>query len=164
MKTQTLIAAALASVFAVTAAAPSFAASESAKDPAKHEKRIHRMIHRTDTNKDGRVSETEMKDALSKSFAVLDTNHDGVLSKAEIDNRKATYKAHHQQVRAERKAGQHVAGVLRMPKAVDKHFAEIDTDHNGVISKSELDTMAAQVFKRRDHNKDGYISEADFKA
>ena len=164
MKTQTLIAAALASVFAVTAAAPVFAATEPAKDPAKHEKRIHRMIDRADTNKDGRVSETEMKDALSKSFAVLDTNHDGVLSKSEIANRKTVYKAHWQQVKAERKAGQHVAGVVRLPKSMDKHFAQIDTNHDGVISKSELDTVAAQLFKRRDHNKDGYISAADFKA
>lgn len=160
MNTKTLIAAALASVFAVTAAAPSFAAG----DPAKHEKRIHRLINRADTNKDGRVSEAEMEAALARSFALLDTNHDGVLSKAEIESRRNVYKAYRQQVKADRKAGQQVAGVIRMPKAVEKHFAKIDANGDGVLSKSELASVAQHVFKRRDVNKDGYISAADFKA
>lgn len=160
MKTTTLVAAALASVFAVTAAAPSFAAS----DPVKHQKRIHRMIHRADANKDGRVSPAEMEAALGRSFAVLDTNHDGVLSKSEIENRKATYKAYRLQVKADRKAGQHVVRAIRMPKAIDRHFAKIDANGDGVISKAELAHVAERVFERRDHNKDGYISAADFKA
>jgi Ca2+-binding EF-hand superfamily protein len=160
MNTKTVIAAALASVFAITAAAPSFAAG----DPAKHEKRIHRMIHRADTNKDGRVSQAEMDAALAKSFAVLDTNHDGVLSKAEVENRKATYKTYRVQLKAERKSGQHVAGVIRMPKGLGKHFAAIDANKDGFISRTELASVAQHAFQRRDHNKDGYISAADFKA
>lgn len=159
MKTKILIVAAMASIFAVTAAAPSFAAG----DPAKKEKRIHRMIHHADTNKDGRVSQAEMANALSRSFAVLDTNGDGVLSKSELANRKASYKAYRQQVKAERKAGQQAAGVIRMPKAVGKRFAKIDANGDGVISKSELARVAERLFARRDHNKDGYISAADFK-
>lgn len=160
MKTKTVIAAALASVFAITAAAPSFAAG----DPVKRQKHIHHMIKRADTNKDGRVSETEMANALAASFAVLDTNHDGVLSKSEIDNRKATYQAYRQQLQAERKAGQHVVSVIHMPKGVGKNFAKIDSNSDGVISQTELAKIAGELFKRRDHNKDGYISMDDFKA
>jgi Ca2+-binding EF-hand superfamily protein len=160
MNTKTLIAAALASVFAISAAAPSFAAG----DPVKHQKRIHRMIHRADANRDGRVSEAEMANALDASFAVLDSNGDGVLSKAEVDNRKASYKAYRLHVKAERKAGQHVVGVIRMPKALGKRFDRVDANGDGVISKAELARIAQHMFKRRDHNKDGYISVADFKA
>jgi hypothetical protein len=159
MKTKIAIAAALASVFAVTAAAPSFAAG----DPAKHQKRIHRMIHRADTNGDRRVSPAEMEAALAKSFAVLDTNHDGVLSKSEVENRRETYKAYRLQVKAERKAGQHLARVIRL-KGLSKHFAKVDGNGDGVISKSEIAGAAEQQFKRRDRNGDGYISIADFKA
>jgi len=159
MKTKIVIAAALAAVFAVTAAAPSFAAG----DPAKHQKRIHRMIHRADTNGDGRVSRAEMEAALGTSFAVLDTNHDGVLSKSELDNRRQTYKAYRQHLKAERQAGRHVRGVVRL-KGLTKHFATIDTNGDGVISRGEIDGAAAHQFKRRDHNRDGYISAADFKA
>jgi len=159
MKMKIAIAAALASVFAITAAAPSFAAG----DPAKHQKRIHRMIHRADTNGDGRVSPAEMDVALAKSFAVLDTNHDGVLSKSEVENRRETYKAYRMQVKAERKAGEHFVGVVKL-KGIGKHFDKIDANGDGVISKHEIITAATHQFKRRDRNGDGYISAADFKA
>ncbi|MDB5522583.1 MAG: hypothetical protein JWM58_346 [Rhizobium sp.] len=160
MKTKTLIAVALASVFAVTAAAPTFAAG----DPAKHEKRMHRMIKRADANGDGRVSQAELAGAIAASFAVVDANGDGVLSQSELDNSNVAYKAHRQQVKASRQSGERLAGVIRMPKAVGKRFAKIDANGDGVISKNELSRIADRMFKRRDHNKDGYISAADFKA
>jgi Ca2+-binding EF-hand superfamily protein len=160
MNTKTVIAAALASVFAVTAVAPAFAAG----DPAKHEKRMHRMIKRADTNRDGRISHAELANAISASFAVVDANGDGVLSQSELKNKKAAYKSYRQEVKASRQSGERLAGVIRMPRAVGKHFAEIDANGDGVISKSELTHVSERMFKRRDHNKDGYISAADFKA
>lgn len=159
MKTKTLVIAAMASIFAVTAAAPSFAAG----DPAKKEKRIHRLIKRADANRDGKVSQVELARAIDASFVVLDANRDGVLSKSEIDNRKGAYKAYRQQVKASKQSGQRLAGVVRMPKAVGKHFAKVDANKDGVISKSEIAHVAGKVFKRRDHNGDGYISAEDFK-
>jgi Ca2+-binding EF-hand superfamily protein len=158
MKTKTLIIAAMTAVFAVTAAAPTFAA-----DPAKKEKRIHRLIKRADTNGDGRISQSEMASAISASFAVVDTDGDGVLSKSEISNRKAAYKAYRQEVKASKQSGERLARVIRMPKAIGKNFAKIDANGDGVISKSEIGHVADRVFKRRDHNQDGYISAEDFK-
>jgi Ca2+-binding EF-hand superfamily protein len=160
MNTRTLAAAVLASVVAATAVAPALAAG----DPVKQEKRMHRMLKRVDTNKDGRISTAEMDAALSKSFAVFDTNHDGVLSKAEVENRRATFKAYREDLRAERKAGRPVVGVVGLPKAVDKHFARIDANRDGVLSKAELASVAQRLFQHRDHNRDGYISTADLKA
>jgi Ca2+-binding EF-hand superfamily protein len=160
MNTRTLVAAVLATVVGVTATAPAFAAG----DPVKQQKRMHRMLERVDANKDGRISTAEMDSALSRSFAVFDTNHDGVLSKAEVENRRATFKAYRQQLHAERKAGKHVAGVVALPKAIDRHFARIDANRDGVLSKAELASVAQRLFKHRDHNRDGYISTADFKA
>lgn len=159
MKTKTLVLAAIASVFAITAAAPSYAAG----DPAKKEKRIHRLIKRADTNRDGRISHTELAHALTASFAVVDANGDGVLSQAELANRKAAYKAYGQQVKASKTSGQRLARVIRMPKSVGKHFAKIDANGDGVLSRSEIDSVAARMFKHRDHNRDGYISAEDFK-
>ena len=155
MKTKTLILAAMASIVAVTAAAPSFAAA----DPAKKQKFIHRMIKRADLNGDKRVSHAEMTQALAKGFAILDADRDGALSQAEVANRKTVFKAHVQQVKA---SGSRVSGVMRLPKSVVKHFAKIDSNRDGVISKGELAQVADKVFERRDHNKDGYISAADF--
>lgn len=157
MKTKTLILAAMASVIAATAAAPSYAAV----DRAKKQKNIERMIKRADLNGDSKVSRDEMIKALEKTFAILDTNHDGVLTQAEVSNGKATFKAHVQQVKA---SGGHVSGVMRMPKKVADRFAKIDTNGDGKISESEIQILAEKMFKRRDHNNDGYISTADFKA
>lgn len=157
MKSKTLFIAALASVFALGAAAPSFAAGDANK---KHN-HINRMIKHADANRDGRVSHGEMTAALAASFAVLDTNRDGVLSKAEIENRRATYKAYRQQVKAERKSGERVTGVVKL-KGLEKHFAKIDSNGDGVISRNEVATVADQLFKRRDRNSDGYLSKSDF--
>ena len=153
MNTKTILIAAMASVFAVTAAAPSFAAG----DPAKKEKRIHRLMKRADTNHDGKISQSEMAQALAASFAVLDTNHDGHLSKAELDNRKASYKA-------SKASGERLYAVVRLPKRVAKHFGRIDANKDGLISQAEMEHVAARLFKHRDRNKDGYISTADLKA
>ena len=160
MNTKTILIAAMASVFAVTAAAPSFAAG----DPAKKEKRIHRLMKRADTNHDGKISQSEMAQALAASFAVLDTNHDGHLSKAELDNRKASYKAYRQDVKASKASGERLYAVVRLPKRVAKHFGRIDANKDGLISQAEMEHVAARLFKHRDRNKDGYISTADLKA
>lgn len=157
MNTKTLIIAAMASVFAISAAAPSFAAG----DPAKQQKHVHRLIKRADLNGDQRISHAEMTQAIARSFTILDTNRDGYLSQAELVNRKQVFKAHVQQVKA---SGERVSGVVRMPKGVLKRFAKIDRNGDGQISKSEIEIMAEKMFKRRDHNKDGYISAADFRA
>ena len=157
MKTKTLFLAAFASVFAVTAAAPSFAAG----DPAKQKKHIHRMIKRADTNGDKRISKAELVQAMDRTFDIADANHDGMLSQSEIANSKASMKAHVSQVKA---SGDRVSGVVRMPKGVMKRFGKIDRNGDGMISKAEIARVADHVFKRRDHNKDGYISAADFKA
>lgn len=161
MKTSTLIAAAIASVFALGAAAPALADAAPVKH---HHKHMHRVMHRADLNHDGRISHAEMRAALAKSFAVLDTNHDGVLSKSELADSRGAYKAYRQEIRAERKAGQHVAGVIRIPHRALKHFARLDRNHDGVLSQAELDHVARHLFKRRDHNGDGYISKAELKA
>ena len=82
MNIKTALIAALAGVFAVTAAAPSFAA----QDPAKKEKRINRLIKRADLSGDGKISQSEMSRGIAVTFAKLDTNGDGKLGSSEISN------------------------------------------------------------------------------
>lgn len=157
MKLKTAFIAALAGVFAVTAAAPSFAA----KDPAKKEKRINRMIKRADLNDDGKISQSEMSRGIAVTFAAIDANGDGSLDSGEIGNAKKVLKAQRKQARA---SGEAKLQYVKFPaKRVNKHFDKIDTNGDGEISKTELTTVSEKMFVRRDKNRDGYISIADFK-
>jgi len=157
MKIKTALIAAIAGVFAVTAIAPAFAA----QDPAKKEKRINRMIKRADLNGDGKISESEMARGLAVTFAVLDTDKDGMLSASEVSDAKATMKAHRKQSKV---AGEGRVHFVKFPaKKVSKRFDQIDANGDGKLSESELSNVASRMFKKRDKDGDGYISNADFK-
>ena len=156
MKIKTALIAALAGVFAVTAAAPSFAAT----DPAKKEKRINRMIKRADLNGDGKISESEMTRGIAVTFALLDVNKDGQLSQAEIGNAKSVFKAHRKQAKA---SGEGKLQYVKFPaRRLGKHMDRIDANNDGMISKTELSSVAERMFKKRDKNNDGYLTAADF--
>jgi Ca2+-binding EF-hand superfamily protein len=156
MTMKTVLIAALAGVFAVTAAAPSFAA----KDPAKKEKRIHRLIKHADLNGDGKVSESEMTRGIAVTFAKIDTNGDGVLSASEISGAKAVLKAERKRAKA---AGEGRLQFVKFPaKRINKRFDQIDANGDGRLSKAEFERVAERMFKKRDKNRDGYISMADF--
>lgn len=156
MKIKTAFVAALAGVFAVTAAAPSFAA----KDPTKKEKRINRMIKRADLNGDGRISQSEMARGIAVTFAAIDADGDGGLSASEISGAKAVLKAERKKSKA---AGEGRLQFVKFPaKRINKRFDQIDANSDGALSKGELERVADRMFKKRDKNNDGYISAADF--
>jgi Ca2+-binding EF-hand superfamily protein len=156
MKIKTAVIAALAGVFAVTAAAPSFAAA----DPAKKEKRIHRFIKRADLNGDGKISQSEMARGMAVTFASVDANNDGVLSASEVSGARAALKSARKQARA---SGEGRLQFVKFPaKRIGKHFDRIDANGDGALSKAELTRVSDRMFKKRDRNNDGYISAADF--
>lgn len=156
MNIKTALVAALAGVFAVTAAAPSYAA----KDPVKKEKRINRMIKRADLNGDGKISQSEMTRGMAVTFAKIDVNGDGTLSPSEISGAKAVLKAERKRAKA---SGEGKLQFVKFPaKRINKRFERIDANGDGALSKGELDQVAQRMFKKRDKNNDGYISAADF--
>lgn len=155
MKIKTALIAALAGVFAVTAAAPSFAAA----DPAKKEKRINRLIKRADLNGDGRISKIEMTRGIAVTFSMVDANGDGMLSASEISGAKAVIKAERKRAKA---SGQGRLQFVKFPgKRINKRFDRIDANGDGMLSKGELERVAERMFRKRDKNNDGYISSAD---
>lgn len=156
MKIKTALIAAIAGVFAVTAAAPSFAAA----DPAKNEKRVHRMIKRADLNGDGKVSQSEMARGIAVTFAMVDTNGDGSLSASEISGAKSKIKAERKRAKASGEGRLHY--VTLPAKHINKRFERIDANSDGMLSKGEIEHVADRMFKKRDKNNDGYITKADF--
>ena len=156
MKIKTALIAALAGVFAVTAAAPSFAAG----DPAKKEKRINRMIKRADLNGDGKISQSEMARGIAVTFAMLDTNRDGGLSASELAGAKGKIKAERKRAKA---SGDGRMQFVKFPmKRINKRFDRIDANNDGKLSKVEFERIAERLFKKHDKNRDGYITVSDY--
>lgn len=156
MKLKTAFIAALAGVFAVTAAAPSFAAA----DPAKKEKRVHRMIKRADLNGDRKISKAEMVRGIAVTFAMVDANGDGVLSVSEVGNAKAQIKAERKRAKA---SGDARIQFVKFPvKRVNKRFERLDTNNDGHLSKAEIERVVDKMFAKRDKNRDGYITASDY--
>jgi Ca2+-binding EF-hand superfamily protein len=96
-----------------------------------------------DKDGDGRISRDEAAAAprLAQHFDAIDTNHDGFLTKDELE-------AAHQ----------------AMQKA---HWAKIDTNGDGRISREEAQANAprlAQHFDQVDANHDGFVSPEELKA
>jgi Ca2+-binding EF-hand superfamily protein len=91
---------------------------------------------KVDANRDGKISKQEYLDEAAVKFDRLDQNKDGALSRDEI----------------------------RKVYSLDpvKMLKEIDTDHDGKISKEEFLRAAEMNFLKTDKNKDGSISKKEW--
>lgn len=111
-----------------------------------------------DTNGDHLISRDEAaaRPALAKNFDAIDTNHDGELSRDEL---RAWHRDHRQQ-RETRRAGRVDSAFARADAngdgklsaaeaarsnfpALVNHFDVIDANHDGFVTRSELDAFMA---------------------
>ena len=76
---------------------------------------------------------------VKTAFERVDTNHDGVVTRAEADAQHATMKSKSAERRAERQG---------------ERFARLDTDRNGAVSRTEWDAAGKQRIATADR-KDG---------
>lgn len=118
--------------------------------------------------KDGMHSRAEVETRIASHFAKVDTNSDGVITKAEADAAHAAMRSSIGERRAER-------GEAR----ADKRFDRIDTNDDGSISRQEFDAGHAggahmaghgagrgmamggihgRMFEMADANKDGRVT------
>jgi Ca2+-binding EF-hand superfamily protein len=146
-----------------------------------------------DTNHDGRISaqEATQAPAISKSFALLDLNHDGYLTMSEVQGLWGQQIA---QAEKQSEAGRAVAfdkadknhdGKLTPDEAkagmprIAANFAALDTKKAGYLTKDQVVAGAkiaaqqavgqmrqrnAQAFAKADTNHDGKLSQAEFAA
>lgn len=111
-------------------------------------------MQRADANGDGRVSWSEARKTApgisQERFNNLDRNGDGLLSKADVSRDQNRSRGNFPQ-------GEQLAAILR----------RADADGDGRVTKRELQASAPRLarsgFARLDVNKDGVISEADFR-
>ena len=137
MKLVSLVATLLVSLPAY--AAPDTAPAKSA--PTAHERTSGLM--RYDTNKDGVVDRQEWASGQEARFNLLDTNHDGKLTKDELF------------------VGNGVPPTDRQLQSQATYFRLLDTDKDGTVTKGEFLAQAERNFVRCDLDKDGRITVAE---
>ena len=98
---------------------------------------------RYDTNKDGFVDRKEWSAGQEARFNLLDTNHDGKLTKDELF------------------VGNGVPPTDRQLQSQATYFRLLDIDKDGTVSKPEFLALAERNFVRCDLDKDGRITVAE---
>jgi Ca2+-binding EF-hand superfamily protein len=77
------------------------------------------------------LTRADVEKTVAEHFAALDANHDGTISRAELDGAR---KARHAKMEAEREAA--------IKAHLTKRFDRLDTNHDGTISREEFAAAA----------------------
>jgi Ca2+-binding EF-hand superfamily protein len=138
--------------------------------------RMQNLFTRADANHDGKLTRDEVRALAAKQtlptgsqkqqsndpvFLALDTNHDGVISPAEISAAKTSLMALDKD-----HDGEISAVEMRPPQASPadqaEHFlGENDSDKDGKISKAEAPERMQAQFEAIDKNHDGYLDREE---
>ncbi len=113
-----------------------------------------RMMARVDTNGDGLISKAENRAMVEARFARMDADKDGMAEAGEA--RKGWGK------RGEGRGGK--AKGMRGGRGGGAGMMMADTNKDGAISKAEYDAQSAQRFAKLDTNSDGKIDATEMKA
>lgn len=115
-----------------------------------------RMLARVDTNGDGLISKAENRAMVEARFARMDADKDGTVEAGE--GRKGMGMGKGKWKRGDDRRGPGGPGnpAMAMKKA--------DTNGDGAISKAEFDAQSAERFAKLDTNKDGKIDAAEMQA
>src|SRR4051812_23702367 len=98
-----------------------------------------------DTNGDGRITRAEHAAAAKKMFAMMDKNNDGIVTAAEMDAMK------------QMKHDDHDAAEMSSAEKIK----EIDTDGDGRITAAEHAAGSEKMFDKMDTNHDGVLSKEE---
>ena len=121
-----LISTALATIITVTALYAS-ADSDMKKEHGKTHKEKGGMIKMMDSDKDGKVTESEFMSSSKERFGKIDADNDGSVTKEEIESHHKDMKEKHEMKKKEMSAKR------------DERFGKMDSDGDGSISKEEMD-------------------------
>jgi Ca2+-binding EF-hand superfamily protein len=129
------------------------------------EERAERMLKRLDANSDGKVSQGELLQRASETFQRFDADKNGEVTKAEVDAKREAFRDARRAFReikaTDGEAKQEARKALRearIDRMGGRMFERADADRNGTLTKAEMETAAADMFKKRDRNGDGFIT------
>lgn len=117
------------------------------------------MLSMQDTDGDGYISKDEHAAWAANVFKTMDSNNDGRLTRSE-------YMAVHMGPGPQ--AGSSQSRMSQMRASADarkaEHFAKMDTDKDGVVSRDQFLANGQADFAAMDTNGDGKVSMAEFRA
>jgi hypothetical protein len=102
---------------------------------------VNALLLRYDANKDGNVTRAEMEAGLKADFDAADTNHDGVLDKAEVE----------------------AVNHSRWDKDASASSPLIDWNNDGVVDLREYSATVHSLFDELDKDGDGVVTREEMK-
>lgn len=141
-----------------------------AAERAGHLRQTHVRFNALDKDEDGYISRAEFNRSGDRAFERMDTNKDGVLSKADPkpaprgeDTRSEQTRQQQQQ---ERQRQPQRERLLRMPTthSVEGMLAMYDNNKDGVVSREEYQRGRDAQFAAVDSNNDGVLSYDEYVA
>jgi Ca2+-binding EF-hand superfamily protein len=109
------------------------------------ESAIARLLRQLDLNRDGRVSREEHANVSLQMFHAMDADHNGEVTAAEMDTiRRDLYGADR--------------------TAAAREIAQVDSNHDGMLSQEEHAASTAVIFDQIDRDHDGFVTLDELKA
>lgn len=113
-----------------------------------------------DTDGNGSVTRAEIDARTAERFARLDGDRDGFVTKAEMTAHHEAMKAKRAE-RAEKRSGDHVKHRTEHAGKRGDHFARRDADKDGRLSLAEFQAGGAKRFERLDADKNGTVTREE---
>lgn len=164
--------------YAETAASPAAPAEKAAAAPApvaepSAEKPLvtHRpMLENMDRDRDGAVDLTEVETFTTEQFELIDNNKDGVITAEEMDtyhhSRRGMWEKERDTSKPDVPGMTPEAEVRLKAKAQERrkdHFASVDPDGDGKVTKEEFLNSAIERHKRMDLDGDSKVTKEEIR-
>ena len=117
-----------------------------------------RMLEKLDQNHDGRLTKAELQSGALARFTEIDANRDGKVTKQELAAHREAKMAEH---RANADGQPDTERGERHARMVERFFTKLDANKDGVVDAKELSADLNDRFESLDVNGDGVVDAAE---